>query len=169
MSQFIGNPAFIVHTHSGDMVNALRGKMDRTRKAYRIDFNLSRAPHAKFVVEGTKVMLPRDVLWSTTQGKGTQKAIMKTIVDVLGRQFRTQSVVRFAKNADGSRRLVILAMRKKGHEAELAHNEACLQAGRTLQSIIKRNISSTKNTLEDLRRKGHPYARRHGSIQVNKI
>lgn len=50
----------IVHTRSGRMLAALQGKMNGKRK-YTYGFDEARAPHAKYVIHGTKVMLPRDV------------------------------------------------------------------------------------------------------------
>jgi len=50
----------LVHTRSGRMIAALRVKVTNSRNV-RIGFDDAIAPHARYVISGTKVMLPRDV------------------------------------------------------------------------------------------------------------
>ena len=50
----------LVHTRSGRMLAALKVEKNGKR-AIKIGFDQSIAPHANYVIQGTRVMLPRDV------------------------------------------------------------------------------------------------------------
>ena len=52
-------------------------------------------------------------------------------------------------------------------DGRAAQKIAVKEAGDALQAQIIKNLSYTTYTLNDLRRKDHPYARRHGSIKVH--
>jgi hypothetical protein len=166
--RYIGNPAFRVHTQSGQMANALSGKLISSTR-YRVEIDKTRAPHAVDVIRGTKVMLPRDVVWSTAQGKSTKKEIMRTIVKFLGKGLRSQAVVRFAPSQDGSgsRRIVIVAMNNKKLDMEKATTMAVAVGGATLHALVRKNITLNDHTLDDLAKMDHPYARRHGKIKIH--
>lgn len=86
-----------VHRQSGRMVNALMGKplTQSGHHGYEVTFNYAAAPHARAVIQGTKVMLPRDVLWRTALDPVTHKAMMKRIVKTLGKKLKSQLGVRF--------------------------------------------------------------------------
>lgn len=58
-------------------------------------------------------------------------------------------------------------VRGTGRAGRLAQREALLAGGKVLQAAVRQHLSITDHTLEDLRRMGHPYARRHGSIRVH--
>ena len=168
-SKYIANPAFRVHTQSGAMLRSLKGSMQSgSTPQYRLEFDTGVAPHAAYVVEGTRVMLPRDVLWSTSMAKPVQVEMMRGIVKALGKQFRTGATIRFAKTSKGSRELVILGMRKTGWEAHNAALQAVKNAGEALKKRVRQNVSMTDYSLRDLARMDHPYARRHGTIQIHK-
>lgn len=87
-------PEDVVHSVSGAMRNALIGRVDRNGPTYNIAIDLTRAPHAKYVIEGTRVLLPRDVLGSTARDPRVIDQIRRTWIRVLGPVFRTQSIVR---------------------------------------------------------------------------
>ena len=93
---FITNPTSLVHSHAGKLVNALSGKFVRSRKAYKVRLNRSKAKYAKWIVEGSKVMLPRDPLWDTATHPEMQRIMMREIVIVLGKELRTQTAIRFS-------------------------------------------------------------------------
>lgn len=66
----------VVHTRSGRMLSALQGKMEGKR-TYRYGFDEARAPHARFVILGTKVMLPRDVFRGIYNDKDKSRSVIK--------------------------------------------------------------------------------------------
>lgn len=87
-----------VHRQTGRMARALEHSPIVTpggNPGYQVTFNWLRAPHAEDVIRGTRVMLPRDVLWQTANEDETDLAIMRAIIDTLGRKFRTKLGVRF--------------------------------------------------------------------------
>lgn len=90
-----------VHRQSGRMVNALQGRPITIggSQGYEVTFDYNAAPHARYVIQGTRVMLRRDVLWRTAYDDKTKEAMMKRIVKVLGKQLRTQLGVRFGSGA----------------------------------------------------------------------
>jgi hypothetical protein len=85
---------------TGDLLDALRvGLLPSARppgEAYVVYFDTDRAPHAVFVVQGTPLMLPRDVLWWTATDPRVTKMMMREVVKVLGAELRTKGVVRLA-------------------------------------------------------------------------
>jgi hypothetical protein len=92
----------MVHKRSGRMSRnisgALLGKGNNFR--YRVGFKYGVVPHAKFVVEGTRAvrggnMLGRDVIRMTSQEPAVRKAMMQSIVRVMGKNFRTGAGIRF--------------------------------------------------------------------------
>jgi hypothetical protein len=90
----IANPAFRVHAQGGDLLRALKHGAPGPQPSYRVWLDESVAPHAKFVVEGTRHMLARDVLWSTAAGTLTRRDMMRAVVTTLGKRLRTQSIIR---------------------------------------------------------------------------
>lgn len=86
-----------VHRQSGRMVRALRGFPITLggQTGYEVTFNYGAAPHAAHVIQGTKVMLPRDVLWKAAHDPVTHRAMMKRIVLTLGKVMKSQLGVRF--------------------------------------------------------------------------
>jgi hypothetical protein len=69
---------------------------------WRLWLDTGIAPHAEHVIHGTKVMLKRDVLWSTAQAPAVQKAMMKAIVRRLGKGIRSGAALRFGGAPGGS-------------------------------------------------------------------
>jgi len=94
-----GKRELLVHTVSGRMRSAVRGVLarsggGRSTAAYQVNFDSSVAPHAKYVVHGTKVMLPRDILRATAADPAVRQMLRRTVVRVFGKTFRTQSALR---------------------------------------------------------------------------
>jgi hypothetical protein len=100
-SKAIGNPANRVHTQSGRMLGALRSGSTANGLGYRVEIDTGAAPHAVFVIRGTKVMLPRDVLWDTATAPDVRRRMMREVVRVFGKGFRTQGSVRFGAGGTG--------------------------------------------------------------------
>lgn len=94
-SKALNNPSNRVHVQSGTLLGALKAGPTTGGLGYRIEFDTGRAPHAAYVIQGTKVMLPRDVLWDTATAPDVQRRMMRAIVTVLGKELRTQGAVRF--------------------------------------------------------------------------
>lgn len=94
----------MVHTEPmGRKGRKQTGRLRRSLKQHPVDggwrvlFDVGAAPHAEAVVSGTKLMLPRDVLWLTGLDRGTQRKMMIAVVRVLGKEFRTKSAIRFQR------------------------------------------------------------------------
>lgn len=89
------NPANRVHSQTGTLVGSLRGGLAIGRDiAYSVELDTGRAPYGRFVVQGTRVMLPRDVLWDTANAPDVQRRMMKEIVRVMGKRLRTKAALR---------------------------------------------------------------------------
>lgn len=93
-STAIVNPAFRVHSQSGTMLRALQQGPIPGAIGWRVEIDGNAAPHAKFVIYGTRVMLPRDVVHGTAAAPAVRKEMFRKIVQVLGKRLRTQAVVR---------------------------------------------------------------------------
>lgn len=96
-----GEDPNVVHTRSGEMYRSLKveklpSSNSVTGEAWTVWFDISASEHAKFVVLGTKYMLPRDVLWATTKDPRVQKRMMQAAVATLGKKLRTKANVRFS-------------------------------------------------------------------------
>jgi len=167
MAKYIGNPAFKVHAQRGVMKSALRSEYSGSSKRYKIWFDKSVAPHAEEVILGTRVMLPRDVMWSTVTAPWTKDLALKSMIKILGKSLRSQAVVRIAPSAGESRKLVVVSMNKANLDLRRAASLAQESAGNILKEKIKENVSITDHTQDDLDRLGNPYARRHGSIGLH--
>lgn len=73
----------------------------------------------------------------------------------------------------GTVRTIITAMDKLKATETMAARKAVEAAGRTLRDIARDNISLTDHSLGELARMrppkgGHPYAKRHGTIQIHR-
>ena len=71
---------------------------------YEVWFNLADAPHARFVVGGTKIMLPRDPLWVTANDPKVRYLLMVGIVRRLGKELRSKLGIRFGATPPGRTR-----------------------------------------------------------------
>lgn len=85
-----------VHIRSGTMAASLYGAMrGGSTVAYDLGFDLNRAPHIAFVLQGTSKMLPRDPLWQTAQAPATQLEMRQAIILTLGKALRAHAGIRF--------------------------------------------------------------------------
>lgn len=89
-----------VHRQSGRLLRGLVGRPIRNSlrggiPQFRIEVLSAIAPHWKYIVLGTRNMLPRDPLWETAQGPGTITKIRKAIITTLGKEMRSQAHIRF--------------------------------------------------------------------------
>lgn len=166
MSKFIGHPEFRVHAQTGSLRGALRGRLVGHGN-YRVWLDTGVAPHAAYVIRGTRVMLGRDVLWDTATAPGTRKEIMRTAISVLGKAMKTQAAIRFTDDPAGSLRMTIMAMGNTKISMKAAARVAAGVMGANLMARIDANINLRDHTLRDLARQGHPYARRHGNIRIH--
>lgn len=96
------NPEYRVHTQSGALLNSVTVTSASSRPHWRLHLDTGVAPHAEYVIHGTRVMLRRDVLWSTAKAPAVQKAMMKAITRRLGRGLRTGAALRFKDSGKGS-------------------------------------------------------------------
>jgi hypothetical protein len=92
----------VVHTQTGRMASALQGEVrfraggaGASRPYYLLGWWGNVPPHVKWVVEGTRIMLPRDVLWLTASAPHVRPAMLRAFVQVMGSEMRTQAGIRF--------------------------------------------------------------------------
>lgn len=95
-----------VHTHTGRLLRALKDTAYDVgdAPAHMVYIDTAEAPHARYVVEGTETMLPRDPLWTgTALQPAVQKQVMQAIVKAMGQKMRTKVGVRFeSKSGSGT-------------------------------------------------------------------
>lgn len=100
---FLNKPENRVHNRSGSMRRALKSKfVSGTKPQYTLSMDTSLAPHARGVILGTNVMLPRDVLWDTATSPKMREKMMREMVLALGKKLRSQAHVRFGTASVGS-------------------------------------------------------------------
>ena len=87
-----------------ELYNATRGLFYRVGRTpvYEVYFDTGAAPHAVFVTQGTRVMLPRDPLWRTATDPDVTKKIMVGIVRRLGKELRGKVGIRFGTGSPTS-------------------------------------------------------------------
>jgi len=86
-----------VHKQDGTLLQSFKtAVVSRSGNAlFQMWFDRSIAPHADYVVKGTRVMHPRNVLWNTATDTNVRKQTMRSIVRVLGKQLKSKGSVRF--------------------------------------------------------------------------
>lgn len=84
-----------VHTQGGSLLSSLQSSKGSGQPSFRVWLDRGIAPHAVYVVGGTRVMLPRDVLWDTARAPAVQKKMMLAITKKLGKMLRTGAALRF--------------------------------------------------------------------------
>lgn len=62
---------------------------------YDIWVDLNIAPHAEYVIQGTKVMFARDFIWNAAIEKRDDPKVMQAVVKALGKGLRSKVGVRF--------------------------------------------------------------------------
>lgn len=86
---------YVVHERQGRLTRTVSGKVMKGKlHFYRLKFD-GRYKLPRFIVKGTKTMLPRDVITETGNQPETRKRMMKAIIDVLGKDLRAGAVIRF--------------------------------------------------------------------------
>jgi hypothetical protein len=93
-SKALVHPEFRVHAQTGKLQSSLRSAPLARGIGWRVELDPGIAPHAKFVVQGTKVMLPRPVLDDTAQAPDVKRRLLKDIVKTLGSKLRTKAMLR---------------------------------------------------------------------------
>jgi hypothetical protein len=88
---------YVIHKQSGLMKSKITRKSKGSGKKirYQVGFNYGAVPYAKYVIQGTRVMLPRNTIYLTSQQPEIRKEMMKAVVRVLGKELRTGAGVRF--------------------------------------------------------------------------
>lgn len=96
------------HNQTDTLYRATKGAFYSAsgRPVYEVFMDLNEAPHAKWVVGGTKLMLPRDPLWVTANDPKVRKLIMLGIIRRLGKELRTKLGIRFGSMPATSTRTV---------------------------------------------------------------
>jgi hypothetical protein len=94
---FVQRP-YLVHRQSGDMLASIRGASSSVGGGPAFEVGTSH-PHARFVIEGSRVLLRRDFLIDTMNEKRVQREILRAMVRVLGSELRTQATIRGARHA----------------------------------------------------------------------
>lgn len=104
----------LVHTPTGRLRSAITGRLTTAASgtrgrdpvtgrftaskgaspSYEVSVDTSRAPYAVFVIRGTRVMLPRDVLADTLFDRAVSTMLLRTVTRIFGQTFRTQSGLR---------------------------------------------------------------------------
>lgn len=95
---FVKRP-YLVHTRSGDFKRAIRGKFTGRSASQSARYDVVAhpdVPWVRYVIQGTRKMHGRDIIWQTALEPETKVAIMKVVVAVLGKGLRTQAAVRFS-------------------------------------------------------------------------
>ena len=85
---------YMVHKRTGAFLSSFKGKSLSSPIGYEIEARPV-VPWVRYVIQGTRVMLGRDIIWETAHEKETKKAMMAAIVYVLGKGLRAQAAVRF--------------------------------------------------------------------------
>jgi len=96
---------YSVHKQSGKLLRALKQHMSVTGGYFEVWLDEGEVDYAKHVVEGTKVMLARDVLWDTAAQASTRKAMMRSYIRVVGKEFKAKAAIRFGGRAGSGTRL----------------------------------------------------------------
>ena len=79
----------LVHTRSGQMLAALKVEK-KGKRAIRLGFDTSVAPHANYVIQGTRVMLPRDVFRFVYNDDKKALSIVKAIGTIFQLMLRSK-------------------------------------------------------------------------------
>lgn len=79
----------LVHTRSGQMLAALKVEK-QGKKGIRIGFDESIAPHASYVIQGTRVMLPRDVFRHVYSDDKKALSIVKAVGTIFNLKLRSK-------------------------------------------------------------------------------
>lgn len=76
---------YMVQKRSGTLLSAIVGKPSASGQGYEVQARPV-APHVQYVIQGTRVMLPRDVVQGTANEAVTQRLMMEAMSAVLRRK-----------------------------------------------------------------------------------
>lgn len=91
----LGHPGWWVHYQSGRLKSALKSRTTHQGLGYAVFADTAQVPYARYVIQGTRVMLGRDFIWITANDPKVQREMMRAQVRVLGKELRTKASVRF--------------------------------------------------------------------------
>lgn len=95
----LGHPGWWAHFQTGRLQAAIKGRSTKGGLGYQIYVDEGAAPHAKFVIKGTRVMFGRDFIRMSVNDPKVRKQAMRTVVSVLGRGMRSKAGIRFGGGA----------------------------------------------------------------------
>ena len=88
-----------VHQQSGALARSVGTVSSTARASVRVGFVINPPAHARAIVYGTRVMLPRDPVVETANAKATRVAMMRAVVTAFGAVMRAKAAVRFETTA----------------------------------------------------------------------
>lgn len=91
----LGHPGHQIHTRSGAFLRAIKFRAGKGVAPYYDVYLDGAAPHIRYVVQGTRVMLPRDVIGVTSRDPLVKQRMMQMVTLVLGKGLRSQALLRF--------------------------------------------------------------------------
>lgn len=100
----LGHPGWWVHNQTGRLLNAIRGRTIGS-SGYMVFADTALAPHAAQVIQGSRVMFPRDFIWITANNRKVRREMMRSAVRILGKVLRTKAHVRIAPTAMNNEKL----------------------------------------------------------------
>lgn len=78
-SDDLAHPELRIHTRSGSLLNALKTDFNPRGMRFSMHLDAGIAPHAPYVIEGTRVMLGRDVLNDAALAPKTRKRMLVSV------------------------------------------------------------------------------------------
>lgn len=94
---FVQRP-YLVHKQSGALLRSISGRFSRPGGVPLYEVGTSH-PHARSVIEGSRVLLRRDFLVDTMNEREVQREILRAMVRVLGAELRTKATIRGVPHA----------------------------------------------------------------------
>jgi len=87
---------YVVHSRKGKFIKAITGKYvgHKTAPYYKVWID-RRYKYPKYIITGTKVMMPRDTLYMTMQEKGTKRAMLFGVAKEMGKELRAKVFMKF--------------------------------------------------------------------------
>ena len=82
---------YVIHRQSGSFSNSLNVKLRTTGEPkWSIGFKYGAKRYFKYLITGTRVMLPRNVLYDTSQNEVIQRNMVKAAAGVFKRELKKQ-------------------------------------------------------------------------------
>ena len=93
----IAKRSLLVHSVSGQLKSAVRGRFNVGASRYTLSVDTGKAPHARYVFLGTRVMTPRNILLETARDPAVLTALRRIVANTFGRSgvLRGGSGIRF--------------------------------------------------------------------------